>query len=66
MKKTEELKRIKNMKDTEILAEIAKARKEIAVKSLSVKAGKSSNHAQISDNKKKLARLLTIKNASAE
>ena len=62
MKNTEELKTMKNLSVEDILKEIAKKRKEQSLLTLNVSAGKLSNVAEISKNRKAIARLQTILN----
>lgn len=66
MKKSEETKKYKAMKETDLFKEAASVRKQAVLMSLKVKAGKHDSNSDVKKAKKSLARALTILNQIGE
>jgi ribosomal protein L29 len=66
MKKSEENKKFKEMKNTDLIKETAIIRKQSVLMSLKVKAGKHDNNSDAKKARKSLARALTILNQTGE
>lgn len=62
MKQTEETKKIKDMTEVQLKAELVSAKKKLAVDILKVKVGKLDNYSLVKKNKKYVARIATIIN----
>lgn len=61
MKKPDMIKKIKNFKNSELEVETAKAKSELKLLYLEVRAGKVDNYSKVSAKRKEIARMLTIK-----
>lgn len=62
MKSKEELKKLRGMKEAELVAELKKVHMEANMLGLSIKAGKSADSALVEKKRKQVARIKTILN----
>ena len=62
MKQVEQIKKMRSMKDSEIVSEIRAQKNELSLNALKVGAGKLDNYSKIQESKKNIARLNTILN----
>lgn len=60
MKISEEIKKYRGFKASDLESEIAKAKRELDLLRLEIRANKGENYAKIADIRKKVARLMTI------
>ena len=60
MKITEQIKKYRGMKDTELVSELKNLKKELTLVSLKVKVGKQADISQVNKIKKNIARLNSI------
>jgi len=60
MKSTEELKKLRAMKEAELVIELRKVHMEANMLGLSVKAGKSTNSAAVKSKRRQVAKIKTI------
>lgn len=65
MKKQDFMKKIEKFSKSEIADEVIKAKKELNVLYLEIRAGKSDNYSKVSIRRKDVARLLTIKSQNS-